>query len=173
MGQTDGEGLKATGLRMCGVAETGRRGPGRSGTDIRRSPTHCIVAFQSGSMVSHPLPVAIKWGYGVSWLAGRMQRKRHRHRHARAGVSILCVGLLTAMIILMIALGPVTWAVSSMHRKRALAVGTIAPAMTECAHSKHWCSQTGLEPASPTRFDSASGTALLQIKPCLRGALPN
>ena len=56
MGQTDREVLK-----MRGVAETGRRGPGCSRTDIRRSPTHCVVAFKSGSMVSHPLPVVIKW----------------------------------------------------------------------------------------------------------------
>jgi hypothetical protein len=93
MGQTDREVLKTTGLGMRGVAETGRPGPGRSRTDIRRSPTHCVVAFKSGSMVSHPLSVAIKWrAYGVSWLAGRMRRKRHRHWHARAGLPILCVG---------------------------------------------------------------------------------
>ena len=61
MGQIDREVLKATGLGMRGVAETGRRGPGCSRTDIRRSPTHCVVAFKSGSMVSHPLPVVIKW----------------------------------------------------------------------------------------------------------------
>jgi hypothetical protein len=153
MGQTDREVLKATGLGMRGVAETGRRGPGRSRTDIRRSPTHCVVAFKSGSMVSHPLPVAIKWGaYGVSWLAGRMQRKRHRHRHARAGLPILCVGSAahghdhTDDRIGAGHLG----GVFNAQRKSSGGL-SIAPAMAECAQSKPWCSQTGLEPASPTR----------------------
>jgi len=49
---------------------------------------------------------------------------------------------------------------------------SIAPAMAESAHSKPWCSQTGLEPASPRDAPSASGAALLQIKPCLRGESP-
>ena len=91
MGQTDREVLKATGLGM-------RASPRRVAGDpdaLGPISVGCllIVSWRSnqGSMVSHPLPVAIKWGaYGVSRLAGRMQRKRHRH--ARAGLPILCVG---------------------------------------------------------------------------------
>ena len=125
-------------------------------------------------MVSHPFPVAIKWGaYGVSWLAGRMQRKRHRHRHARAGVPILCVGSAahghdhTDDRIGAGHLG----GVFNTQRKSSGGL-SIAPAMAESAHSKPWCSQTGLEPASPRDAPSASGAALLQIKPCLRGESP-
>ena len=41
--------------------------------------------------------------------------------------------------------------VSSMRRAKSSGGLSIAPARAECAHSKPWCSQTGLEPASPTR----------------------
>ena len=62
--------------------------------------------------------------------------------------------------------------VSSMRRAKSSGGLSIAPARAECAHSKPWCSQTGLEPASPRDAPSASGAALLQIKPCLRGESP-
>jgi hypothetical protein len=81
-----------------------------------------------------------------------MQRKRHRHRHARAGVPILCVGSAahghdhTDDRIGAGHLG----GVFNAQRKSSGGL-SIAPAMAECAHSKPWCSQTGLEPASPTR----------------------
>ena len=37
-----------------------------------------------------------------------------------------------------------------MRRLKSSGGLSIAPAMADCAHSKPWCSQTGLEPASPT-----------------------
>jgi hypothetical protein len=71
----------------------------------------------------------------------------------REQVFLFCVLglLLTAMIIPMLASGPGTWAVSSMRLAKSSGGLSIAPARAECAHSKPWCSQTGLEPASPTR----------------------
>jgi hypothetical protein len=93
----------------------------------------------------------------------------------REQVFLFCVLglLLTAMIILMIALGPVTWAVSSMRRERALAVCLLRRLWPSPLTQSLGAARRDLNPHLQRDAPSACGTALLQIKPCLRGALPN
>ena len=95
----------------------------------------------------------------MSWLAGRMPRKRHRHRHARAGVPILCVGSAAhGMIIPMLASGPGTWGCLQCAEQRAPAVCLLRRLGPSVLTQSLGAARRDLNPHLQRGVPSASGT---------------
>jgi len=92
----------------------------------------------------------------------------------REQVFLFCVlgVLLTALIIPMIASDRTLGRCLQCAEKSSGGL-SIAPAMAECTHSKPWCSQTGLEPASPTRCALGVRHGLTADKALLAWRSPN